>query len=142
VLGLIATNSVKIYHPVKRTCTSTKNGVCQAYSYTNLARPAGGSTFANPVVHASVLALQHSFTVQGYQYGSPLGYLHLYGALAQRYRGPVGTGTSDGSSVSGYLKDYEYDTRLRYAPPPFFLDPVRSSWGIKAFGETAPRFRP
>jgi hypothetical protein len=136
-LGLIAENSVKIYHPVKRKCEETnKSNRCTRYSYTNLNRPSGG-IFENATVHASVLALKHSFTVQGYQYGGYLKNLHVYGSLAQKFRGPVGT-----SSPTGYTKDYEYDTRLRYAPPPFFLDPVGSSWGIKTFGESQARFRP
>ena len=79
----------------------------------------------------------HSFGVQSYQYGAKLGTLKVYGSLAQRFRGPVGT---TGSPGTGYLKDYNYDSRLRYAPPPYFLDPVRSGWGMKVFGEVAPRY--
>ena len=69
--------------------------------------------------------------MQEYNRGNSLGTLHLFGSFAQRFRGPVGT-----TAGTGYLKDYEYDTRLRYSPPPFFLDPVRSSWGVKAYGES------
>jgi Tfp pilus assembly protein PilX len=134
-MGLIATNSVKIYHPVK--CTGTSDGVCS--SGTNLSRPSGG-VFQDPTVHASILTLQHSFTVQSYNLGSPLGGLHLFGSFAQRFRGPVGTSNSSGGVASGYAKDYEYDTRLRYSPPPFFLDPVSSSWGVKAYGESTPAY--
>ena len=129
-LGLIAQNSVKIYHPIK--CTNTSQGKCT--SGQNLSRPSGG-TFSSPTVQGSILTLQHSFGVQSYNLGDDLGTLHLFGSFAQRFRGPVAT-TSGSTLVSGYWKDYEYDTRLRYSPPPFFLDPVRSSWGVKAYGET------
>ncbi len=129
-LGLIANNSVKVYHPVK--CTRTSGGVCTAGQ--NLNRP-NGTVFRDPVINAAILTLQHSFTVQMYQIGSSLGTLSLFGSFAQRYRGPVGT-----TLPSGYYKDYVYDTRLRYAPPPYFLDPVSSTWGPKTFGEIKPAY--
>ncbi len=126
VLGLIAKNSVKVYHPVR--CTARDNaGTCTAWA--NLA-----GSVTDVEINASILTLQHSFTVQSYYLGAKLGTLKLYGSFAQRFRGPVGTNNSSGVA-SGYLKDYTYDTRLRYAPPPFFLDPVRSGWGQKTFGE-------
>ncbi len=130
-LGLIAKNSVKVYHPVKCTAKSS-NGDCTAWA--NLA-----GTLTNVEINAAMLTLQHSFAVQSYYLGARLGTLKVYGSIAQRFRGPVGT-TGSGSGT-GYLKNYSYDTRLRYAPPPFFLDPVRSGWGQKTFGEVLPRYR-
>src|SRR5690606_3012506 len=125
VLGLIAENSVKIYHPVGRVCTLEFWGRCWAWGDDGNLDGPDGNKVTNPVVHASILTLQHSFTVQAYDKGAPLGDLTVFGSIAQRYRGPVGTG---GSSIStGYYKDYNYDTRLRYAPPPYFLDPVQSA---------------
>jgi hypothetical protein len=139
VLGLVANNSIKIYHPYG--CTSVKaSGACATTPNPgNLPRP-NGSTFSNPKVYAAIQSLQHSFTVQSYDVGSALGSLTVYGAIAQRYRGPVGTG-SGGSAATGYYKDYHYDRRLRYAPPPFFLPPVKSSWGMKTYGEIQPQLR-
>ncbi|WP_244928632.1 pilus assembly PilX N-terminal domain-containing protein [Nocardioides sp. W7] len=123
-LGLIAGNSVKIYHPVKKPTSGT--------TFTDLDRPEGKGKFKNAVVQASILTLLHSFGVQAWDKGttSGLGTLSLFGSFAQRYRGPVAT-----TGGTGYEKNYEYDTRLRFAPPPYFLDPVRSAWGIKAYGE-------
>lgn len=140
VLGLIAANSVQIYHPVGQTCQFSFLGICFEWSRTqqNLRAP-DGALNTDPVVHASVLTLQHSFEVQAYDVGAELGAIHLYGSIAQRFRGLVGTSGS-GSGGTGYLKDYHYDSRLRYAPPPYFLDPVRASWGQKTFGEIAPRY--
>ncbi|WP_340537187.1 pilus assembly PilX family protein [Nocardioides sp. GXZ039] len=122
VLGLIAENSVKIYHPVNS-------------SGNNLLRNNSRPVLTNVTLSAAVLTLQHSFTVQYYQRGAKLGTLKVYGSLAQRFRGPVGT-----SGGSGYLKNYNYDTRLRYSPPPYFLDPVRSGWGQKVYGEVSPKY--
>lgn len=132
-LGLIATNAVKVYHPSRCTTYTASTGKCTAGS--NLTRP-NGSTFTNPQINAAILTLQHSFTVQQYNLGNPLGTLNVFGTIAQRYRGPVGTG----SISTGYYKHYVYDTRLRYAPPPYFLDPVRSAWGVKTYGELTPRY--
>lgn len=139
-LGLVSSNSVQIYHPVTTVCTrEDRDDNCIAWGPgSNMSRPSslGGTTFRNPVLQAAILTLQHSFEVQEYDVGSGLGDLTIYGTIAQRFRGAVGT-----SGGTGYDKDYNYDSRLRYAPPPYFLDPVRSSWGMKTFGEVAPRYR-
>lgn len=135
-LGLIANNSVKVYHPAR--CTDYSSSTKKCSNGTNINRP-NGSTWSNPRIYASILTLQHSFAVQQHNLGNPLGDLNVFGTLAQRYRGAVGV-NSGGSITAGYLKKYSYDTRMRYAPPPFFLDPVRSAWGVKTYGEVAPRY--
>lgn len=138
-LGLVASNSLQIYHPVTTVCTrEDRHGDCVAWGPgSNMNRPSPwGTTFRDPVLQAAILTLQHSFEVQEYDEGSGLGKLTIFGTIAQRFRGAVGTG----SGSTGYLKDYNYDSRLRYAPPPYFLDPVRSSWGMKTFGEVTPRY--
>jgi hypothetical protein len=125
LLGLIANNYVKIFHPVDDDGDNLnrKSG-----------SPGGGSTFQNPDVYAAMLSLQHSFIVPRYQDGNPLGELNVRGAIAQRYRGPVGT--FSGSTInSGYEKDYVYDTRLRYLSPPHFLDPVQAAWQVVTWSE-------
>ena len=138
-LGLIAQNSVKVYHPVARGLHDRRyrwycGWYCARYDYTDMTRP-NGTHLRDVSIDAAILTLQHSFGVQAYDEGAPRGTIDVFGSIAQRYRGPVGTG---GSSIStGYYKNYNYDTRLRYAPPPYFLDPVRSSWGQKTFGEVS-----
>jgi hypothetical protein len=133
VLGLIANNSVKIYHPYG--CTQYDNHSPKRCTATgNMDRPNGAGVFTSPVIQAAILTLQHSFTVQNYRNGEPLGSINLFGSFSQKYRGPVGTHNGT-TVVSGYLKKYTYDTRLRYAPPPFFLDPIHAVWGVKTFGE-------
>ncbi len=51
------------------------------------------------------------------------------GSIAQRWRGIVGQGTN------GYTKDYNYDTRLKYAAPPYFPRWATSQWSLRYSGE-------
>jgi hypothetical protein len=76
------------------------------------------------------MSLQHSFVVDQYNCGNPLGTLTVNGGIAQNFRGPVGTG-SNGTVSTGYAKSYTYDDRLRYEEPPHFIDPVQGSWRIQ-----------
>ena len=78
--------------------------------------------------------MNHSFTVPYWQRGDALGTLNVTGAIAQRFRGPVGT-NSGGTVVTGYAKNYVYDQRLKYLSPPKFLDPVASAWGVAVWRE-------
>ena len=39
---------------------------------------------------------------------------------------------------NGYLKDYNYDDRLRLRQPPHFLDPVQSAWRVMRQYEQVP----
>lgn len=123
LLGLIANNHVQIYHPVHRS------------SGANLA-PLGDLD-----IHAAILSVQHSFIVQNYQYGRPLGRLSVLGAIGQQFRGPVGT-FSGNQAASGYEKDYVYDQRLRYLSPPKYLDPVQSAWRVAVWSEIEPAHAP
>lgn len=119
LLGLIANEFVRVYHPV------TSSGA-----------NASGS-LSNPTIDAAILALSHSFLVDNYDEGSPLGTLTVTGVIAQRFRGPVGT-FSNGSPVTGYAKNYTYDDRLRFRSPPYFLDPVRAGWKVVEQHEQVP----
>ncbi len=131
LLGLVANNYVEIYHPVGDCGSGSApcdNG-SKNNGYYNLDDLAGGLTtsFNNPTVQAALLSVNHSFRVPNYTYGddAPLGTISLTGAVAQKYRGPVGT-----SGSSGYLKSYTYDQRMKYQSPPFFLNPVAAAWQI------------
>jgi Tfp pilus assembly protein PilX len=126
VLGLIANNFVRVYHPVNRSsgsCTTASTGPF-------------GSSLGSVTIEAAILSLQHSFIVDNYNCGSPLGTLTVNGAIAQKFRGVVGTG---GSSINtGYIKDYNYDDRFRVVNPPYFLDPLQSSWRKIRYTEQVP----
>ncbi len=110
LLGLIANNFVRVYHP----CSNDSNS---------------SGSLSNPTIDAAILAIKHSFIVDNYSCGNPLGSLNVEGAIAQKFRGPVGTGGSYGAS-SGYTKNYVYDDRLRYLEPPSFIEPTGSAWVI------------
>jgi hypothetical protein len=162
-LGLIATQDVRIAHPVGETYA--KGSGCKSYSegrhtfvdstvnsttceYTNEYYAAGGfyscdapnaaaanpgGTLTNPYVYAAILSTSHSFLVDNYDCGNvaETGTLHIYGAIAQKFRGVVGSGEDE----HGYLKDYKYDSRLATDEPPYFLAPLKAGW--KVIRETA-----
>jgi hypothetical protein len=130
LLGLVANNFVRVYHPVSFE-SSGKTVVNGCRNRTDsemdaLKQPRG---LASPTIDAAILGLRHSFIVDNWYCGQPMGDLHVFGAIAQRFRGPVGT-HSGSSVVSGYTKDYWYNDRLRYREPPYFLDPVQASWRL------------
>jgi Tfp pilus assembly protein PilE len=116
-LGLIATEYVRVYHPIKeegRKCSNVTPG-----------------SLSNPWIYAAILSTSHSFIVDNFGCGENLGDLNVYGAIAQKFRGPVGT-----TSGSGYIKNYVYDERLATDEPPFFLSPLNAGWEVER--ETAP----
>ncbi|MFN0281717.1 MAG: hypothetical protein ACKVZ6_07060 [Kineosporiaceae bacterium] len=119
MIGLVAGNYVWVYHPVDGSG-----------GHNNLL-----SSGATPrTLHAAILSLRHSFIVQNWQYGAALSTtttnkLTVLGSISQRYRGPVGTGNSSGP-VSGYIKNYLYDQRLRNLQPPYFLKPDATPWQV------------
>ena len=130
LLGLIAENTVEIYHPVD--CTSASSSCDMARSSAD-----GGGFFNDATVHAAILSLTHSFYVQNFTRGDRdnLDDLIVVGAIAQKFRGAVGT---SGGNSTGYLKDYTYDQRLKYISPPEFLDPVNSAWQVGTWAEVQP----
>lgn len=116
-LGLIPQNFAWIYHPVDS-------------SGANIPLPGGPVT----LLDAAVLSVSHSLVVQNYDKGAAISTptsnrLRVRGAIAQRYRGVVGT-TPTPTTATGYLKDYQFDPRLAKAPPPYFLKPVNSPYYV------------
>jgi hypothetical protein len=122
VLGLIANNNVRVYHPVERTNWNDPDSCTNATG-----------TMTNVTIDAAILALTHSFTVDNYACGAALDKLNVTGAIAQKFRGAVGT-----TRRTGYLKNYVYDDRLKYRSPPFFLDPVQAAWRVNRSNEQVP----
>lgn len=124
LLGLVANEFVRVQHVVSPASTST----CTA----------NASPVLNDLrIEAAILSLAHSFAVDAYTCGSGLGTLHVFGSIAQNYRGAVGTFSGSGLA-SGYIKDYQYDNRLSYRSPPHFLDPVSASWRVLSQHEQTP----
>jgi Tfp pilus assembly protein PilX len=111
VMGLIAQNFVRVYHP----CPEVSNLMDEVK------------------IDAAILSIKHSFTVDNHDCGSQLKFLTVTGAIAQKYRGPVGT-----TGGTGFKKAYNYDDRLRYRSPPYFLEPVAASWHVVRSNEQVP----
>lgn len=70
-------------------------------------------------IHATMMALNGSFTINDYSTGVYRGVLHVFGGIVQNRRGPVGT-FSGTSPVTGYSKDYVYDEKLLNNAPLYF----------------------
>ena len=73
--------------------------------------------------------------MQSYNVGSFQGQLTVFGSIAQKWRGIVGTG---GSGGTGYLKSYGYDLRLKFSSPPYFPQWTNAAWGARSTGEISP----
>jgi len=126
VLGLVALNYVEINHPLSG---SSDAATCPA----GIGNGNPSCDLSSPIVDAVVLALNHSFIVNNYNSGAPLGSLTVNGTLDQDWRGPVGTLNGGGTIVTGYSKNYVYDSRMLYLAPPYYLNPGTSQWAIASF---------
>ena len=153
MMGLVAANSVEVYHPTVDTyaCQSWANlshTRCNTWGYNGSPQEVSGwpARLTDPdtgtitpakgiQVDASIQTLQHSFYVQSYNVGTQQGALQVWGSIAQEWRGIVGTG---GSGGTGYLKDYHYDLRLKFSSPPYFPQWTNAAWGARSTGEVSP----
>lgn len=120
VLGLIADKFIRVRHLVDRGASGCPN--------------VAGGYVSNIKIEAAILSLKHSFTVDNFDCGATLGTLTVNGVIAQKHRGIVATGAPD----HGYVKDYNYDDRLKYRSPPYFLDPVQAAWRVLRQNEQSP----
>jgi hypothetical protein len=134
MLGLIANQFIRVANP-STAATADHDPPPAGKSQQDWCDNAAGT--ADRTIEAAILSLQHSFTVDNYYCGHPIGTLTVKGVIAQKFRGPVGTGGASGA-VTGYIKNYQYDDRLAYRSPPNFLDPVQSAWRIARYTEQAP----
>jgi hypothetical protein len=125
LLGLVANDFVRVAHPVSGACSFPP-------IYNRATNSTSGiySSVTSPVIDAAILAITHSFIVDNFECGdAPLGTLTIWGAIAQNFRGFVGTENGNGTVATGYLKSYNYDTRLATLSPPSFLSPV-ADWAL------------
>ncbi len=108
-LGLVANSFIRVEHG----CSGGTN--------------INGEYTQNLTIDAAIMAVQHSFIVDNYSCGSSIGTLTVTGAIAQYFRGTVGT--HSGSTItSGYAKAYSYDDRLKYLLPPYLFDVSTAGW--------------
>lgn len=120
ILGLVGQNAVFVWNPVRWTGS--------AYAAMN---GTGDRT-----IQAAILSVGHTFQVQNYERGDR-GSLIVFGAIAQKFRGTVGT-----TSPSGYTKSYQYDDRYRFTAPPKFLTPVSTTYGVTQYASVPAGFKP
>ncbi|HEY3941402.1 MAG TPA: hypothetical protein VGL60_02860, partial [Acidimicrobiales bacterium] len=158
-LGLIANQYVEVNHPITPNCnkagttctaptSATSNSLeplCSSPSSLGtlgtssaaLCDPLTGSRGSGSLtIDAAILALNHSFLVNSeglidssgnsYGIGNFEGNLVVYGSIDQDWRGPIGI-TGD---TSGFDKDYDWDSRLEYVTPPYYLTPGTPAWGL------------
>lgn len=118
MLGLVANNFIRVYHPVELVHPNGNLNVTECKANTT-------GSITNLKIEAALLAINHSFIVDNYKCGAQLGTLTVKGAIAQKYRGAVGT-----TNNSGYLKAYEYDEKFRTNEPPEFTSPEKTAWVI------------
>lgn len=133
ILGLVADNFVQVRQP---RSSSNDLPVANRAPF-RPGQPAGvtdGALFRDPEIHAAILSLERSFRVQNYNSISPLGDLIVRGSIAQKFRGPVGTGSATTPST-GFIKDYVYDERLRFISPPYFIDPIEARYIVTGWAE-------
>lgn len=128
LLGMISNNFVRVYHPVRNLAPNGSGG----YDCENNGGPA-----PNVTVDAAILSLAHSVIVDNYFCGATVGTLTIFGAVAQKFRGPVGTSVN-GDPQTGFIKAYNYDDRLRFRSPPRFIDPVAAGWQVQLYTEQVP----
>jgi Tfp pilus assembly protein PilX len=123
MLGLIANNFVRVYHPLEGT---------RGTSFTSCGTAKNASTdLEEPFIYAAILALKHSFIVDNFDCGKPLKALNLYGAVAGEFSNGM-TGVFSGkTAISGYPYSLKYDNRLQAEEPPHFLNPIQAAWYIQ-----------
>lgn len=124
MLGIVGGKPVYIWNPAWRDSSNNLNLM---------------NSPANRTIHAAVLSVENTFQVQNHNVGTPRGNLNVFGAIAQKFRGSVGTGS--GATVStGFRKNYNYDTRLKVTAPPKFLAPVSTTYGVTTMADVGPAF--
>lgn len=111
-LLVTATNDIVIQGDVTCENFSAANNVLGIFSSGGNVR-VGASAPNDMNLDAFVMATgpSGSFTVDGYNSGSPRGSFHLRGGIAERFYGPFSILDASGNPTSGYLSDFHYDRR-------------------------------
>ncbi|HUA11255.1 MAG TPA: hypothetical protein VMA83_04555 [Solirubrobacteraceae bacterium] len=123
MLGLIANNFIRIFHPVSGTRPNAFYN-CNGVSDT-------AEDLKNVTIYAALLALKHSLIVDNFDCGAPLGSINFFGAVASNFSNGM-TGVFSGTSLlAGYGYNAEYDYRLQSQEPPHFLNPIQAAWYIQ-----------
>ena len=92
----------------------------------------------NPILDAAVVALGGALGDENYDQEDAFynhgttsgGAYYINGTDISFFRGPFGTFDGNGNNVTGYNKNLDYDSRLGYATPPYFLGSVSTVWNL------------
>jgi hypothetical protein len=158
VIGLIANNSI-LFGDNRVRCTDERKRPHYRWHAQPPSHPTNPRGWVNSAaanvheVNGALLALNGNVRAYGItnppdgagadgscSVGYVNGTLRMFIAMAQRYRGAVGT-YSGNSIVTGYVKDYNYDERLSYVQPPRFLEPTNANWVMLSWREIPPKVR-
>ena len=140
LLGLMANGDVAVYHPVVKVGGNNGNKQCEDGDETNNPSYKNQSTaITDPEIDAAILSVFHSFYAQNWECGDTLGEITVFGAIAQKYAGKLGTADTSGVLIHGYNKAFNYDNRLKYLEPPYFLNLTTSVFQQVTFKELTPR---
>jgi hypothetical protein len=120
VIGLVGQNGVLVWNPMTSAAVPMLPG-------------------ANREIDAAIVSVAHTFQVQNFDRGPVRGTLTLFGSLAQKFRGPVGTGTTT-TQITGYSKNYAYDPLLVSVTPPKFLQPSATSFVLIRYASVKTAF--
>jgi len=124
LLGLIANNFIRLYHPLTAerpnafySCGAAKNSP---------------KDLNEPTIYAAMLAIKHSVIIDNFDCGEPnKGHFNVYGAVAALFsNGDTGV-ESAGTLVAGYSYHALYDDRFEAAEPPHFLNPIQAAWYVQ-----------
>jgi len=142
-----------VYHPIcSSSCGSSGSGneFDDAGNKSLFGQAWPPAALQDPEIDAAIFAVNDSFVVQNWAKGQTdrlgatgdPGVLTVFGTIAQENRGAVGTGSGSNPNT-GYLKNYNYDSRLRYLEPPYFLNPTsQPTFSARTFKELQPAYSP
>jgi hypothetical protein len=138
ILGLVGQNAVWVWNPIICATYQTSGGVtqCKTGSY---------QTGNNREIDSALLSVAHTFTVQNSNGGDiglgTKGTLTVDGSITQKFRGAVASSNSAGTILTGYVKNYEYDSRFRSTAPPKFLTPTSTTYGVTQYAGTKAAYK-
>ncbi|HEY7933187.1 MAG TPA: hypothetical protein VID48_05115, partial [Solirubrobacteraceae bacterium] len=133
MLGLIANNFVRVYHPLTGKREKPEYRKCGLATNDTTPTTEIPEDLKTPYIYAAILAVKHAFIVDNFDCGAPsLGSLNMHGALAGDFsNGMTGVFTGASTFISGYGYNLVYDNRLEAEEPPHFLNPIQAAWVIQ-----------
>ncbi|MHB1538725.1 MAG: pilus assembly PilX family protein [Solirubrobacteraceae bacterium] len=142
LLGLIANNFIRIYHPLSGEREPEMGGCGESTNLTkaNITKRdvemGVKPDLEEPIIYAAMLAVKQAIMVDNFDCGEPnLGHLNVYGTLAGLFSngmtGVIVPSWGGPRTVHGYSYRAEYDNRLQAEEPPHFLNPIQAAWYIQ-----------